>query len=160
MPKKKSVKKSAKPPAKKAAKKKSPAKKKSQKKSTTKKRDWSDYHVTPRVTTEDALTGHLDEDLREAWDELRAFASSLGEQRIYASHNSIMFAKSVCYAFVRPKKSYIELVIFLRREAHEGDFKVRPVSRTKFSHTFKLIHRDQVEGALTDAVREAFDSIA
>jgi hypothetical protein len=132
--------------------------KSTKKKSSKKKRDWSDFHVTPRVTTEEALTGHLDEDLREAWAELRAFASSLGEQRIYASHNSIMFAKSVCYAFVRPKKSYIELVIFLKREAHEGDFKVRPVSRTKFSHTFKLIHRDQVEGSLTDAVREAFES--
>lgn len=135
------------------------AKAKKKAKSKAKKKDYTDYHVTPRVTTEAALTGHLEEDLREAWLELRAFAAGLGEQRIYASHNSIMFAKSVCYAFVRPKKSYIELIIFLRRESHDGNFKVKAVSKTKFSHTFKLIHRDQVEGAITDSVREAFEAI-
>lgn len=145
--------------AKKSPAKKSTVKKSSAKKSTPKKkRSYEDFHVTPKVTTEAALTMNLDEDLREAWEELRAFAASLGPQRIYASHNSIMFAKSICYCFVRPKKSYIETVIFLKREAHEGDFKIRPVSKTKFSHTFKLIHRDQVEGALTDAVREAYES--
>lgn len=120
-------------------------------------RDWNDFHVTPRETTEAALTEHLDEDLREAWLELRHFAASLGDQRIYASHRSIMFAKSVCYAFVRPKKSYVELVIFLKRKADEGDFKIASVSKTKFSHTFKLVHRDQVEAPLTDILREAYD---
>lgn len=149
---------SAKKTGSKLASKKSAGKKTSGRKTLSKKkRSYEDFHVTARETTEAALTMNLDEDLREAWMELRSFASSLGPQRIYASHNSIMFAKSVCYCFVRPKKSYIETVIFLKREAHEGDFKIRPVSKTKFSHTFKLIHRDQVEGALTDAVREAFE---
>jgi hypothetical protein len=73
------------------------------------------------VTTETALTGHLDEDLREAWLD--------------------------------------ELVIFLKREANEGDFKMKAVSKTKFSHTFKLIHRDQVMDTLTNVVREAYETI-
>ena len=29
----------------------------------------------------------------------------LGEQRVYASHNSIMFSRKSCYFFVRPKKN-------------------------------------------------------
>ena len=57
------------------------------------------------TTTERALTQDLSEDLREAWERLRETASELGEQRIYASHNSIMFARKTCYAFVRPKRT-------------------------------------------------------
>ena len=55
------------------------------------------------TTTEAALTGDLPEDLQEAWERLREFGASLGDQRIYASHNSIMFARRSCYFFVRPK---------------------------------------------------------
>src|SRR5258708_736101 len=46
-------------------------------------------------TTEAALTGDLAEDLREAWDRIRETAAEFGEQRIYASHHSIMFSKEV-----------------------------------------------------------------
>ena len=45
------------------------------------------------TTTEAALTKDLSEDLRDAWARLRETATDLGEQRIYASHNSIMFAR-------------------------------------------------------------------
>jgi len=47
------------------------------------------------TTTERALTQDLPEDLRDAWERLREAASELGEQRIYASHHSIMFAQDV-----------------------------------------------------------------
>ena len=41
-------------------------------------------------TTEAALTRCLSDDLREAWERLRETAAAFGEQRIYASHRSIM----------------------------------------------------------------------
>ena len=69
------------------------------------------------TTTEAALTQDLSEDLRDAWERFRETAADLGEQRIYASHNSIMFARASCYAFVRPKRSKLEVCIFLAREA-------------------------------------------
>lgn len=59
-------------------------------------------------TTEAALTEDLSEDLRDAWERLRETAVEFGEQRIYASHHSIMFSKTVCYFFVRPKAKYLE----------------------------------------------------
>lgn len=60
-------------------------------------------------TTEENLTQELSEDLRDAWERLRETASAFGEQRIYASHNSIMFSREHCYFFVRPKKSTLEV---------------------------------------------------
>ena len=71
------------------------------------------------TTTEAALTQDLSEDLQEAWERLRETAAELGEQRIYASHSSIMFSRKSCYFFVRPKKSFLEVCIFLGR-AGEG----------------------------------------
>src|SRR5687768_9147644 len=67
------------------------------------------------TTTEAALTADLSEDLRDAWERLREAAISLGEQRIYASHKSIMFSRRSCYFFVRPKKSCLEVCVFLGR---------------------------------------------
>ena len=57
------------------------------------------------TTTEAALTAELGEDLRDAWERLRETAAEFGEQRIYASHKSIMFSRRSCYFFVRPKRS-------------------------------------------------------
>ena len=45
------------------------------------------------TTTEDALTKGLSEDLRDAWERLRETVVEFGDQRIYASHHSIMFAR-------------------------------------------------------------------
>ena len=56
------------------------------------------------TTTEAALTQELSEDLQEAWQRLRETAVELGEQRIYASHNSIMFSRTSCYFFVQAKR--------------------------------------------------------
>src|ERR671923_1532895 len=67
------------------------------------------------TTTETALTQDLSEDLRDAWERLRETASEFGEQRIYASHNSIMFSRKACYFFVRPKKKILEIWFFLGR---------------------------------------------
>ncbi len=109
------------------------------------------------LTTEEALTKNLGEDLLEAWLKIREFSSGLGEQRIYASGKAIMFSKKTCFFFVRPKQSYLEVVIFLSASKIRKGFKsVRAVSKTKYAHTFKLLHADQVESTLTEAIEEAY----
>ena len=98
------------------------------------------------TTTERALTQDLSEDLRDAWERLREAASELGEQRIYASHNSIMFARKTCYAFVRPKRSFLEVVIFLGRAVKSPRIKkVVESSKSKRAHVIQIRHRDEVE---------------
>jgi hypothetical protein len=110
-----------------------------------------------RAFTEAELIDGLDEDLRDAWQKLRAFAAELGAQRIYASALSIMFSRKVCYFFVRPKKTFLEVWIFLPREI-EGLTSMRgPAKKAKYCNLFKLVHEDQVEPPLTDWIREAFD---
>jgi hypothetical protein len=114
------------------------------------------FHTAAQVT-EDDLVGDLNEDLRDAWEKLRAFGASLGSQRIYASHHSIMFSKKICYFFVRPRKSFLEVWIFLPRKI-EGLKAMRGTTKMeKYCNLFKLIHADQVEEPLTDWIREAFE---
>lgn len=140
----KTVKSTAKKPMNRAAKAKKPVKK-------------YEHHPDHYNKSEPYLVDNLNEDLKDAWFKIRAFGASLGEQRIYASGRAIMFAKKVCYFFVRPKKSYLETVIFLPYEKSETGFKsIKAVSKTKFAHTFRLVHSDQVEGELTNAIQEAF----
>src|SRR5215216_3029462 len=67
------------------------------------------------TTTEAALTRDLPDNLREAWERLRETAVEFGDQRIYASHQSIMFSRGSCYFFVRPKKQSLEVCVFLGR---------------------------------------------
>jgi hypothetical protein len=132
------------------------AKKASKKKSTKKKKTY-EHHPDHYNTSESFLIDPLDEDLKDAWYTIRSYGESLGEQKIYASGRAIMFSKKVCYFFVRPKKSYLEVVIFLNSdEPLEGFKEPKAVSKTKFSHVFKLIHADQVEGPLTDAIAQAY----
>lgn len=109
-------------------------------------------------TTEAALTRDLHEDLRDAYDRLREAATDLGEQRIYASHHSIMFARRTCYFFVRPKRAWLEVCIFLDRAL--TDSRVRRAdraSRTRVANLLRVTHRDEVEAPITDWMREAYD---
>jgi Domain of unknown function (DUF5655) len=109
------------------------------------------------TTTEQALTQDLSEDLRDAWERLRETATELGEQRIYASHHSIMFARRTCYAFVRPKRGFLELCVFLGRTVRSPRIR-RAVasSKTKVAHIIQVRHRDEVEAPLTDWLHEAY----
>ena len=61
---------------------------------------------SPRLLDDDrgSADRDLSDDLRDAWERLRETAADFGDQRIYASHNSIMFSRKSCYFFVRPKK--------------------------------------------------------
>jgi hypothetical protein len=110
------------------------------------------------TTTERALTADLSEDLQDAWERLRETAAAFGEQRIYASHNSIMFSRRSCYFFVRPKKSFLEVCVFLARELKAPQIRrVDRASKTKIVHVIQVRHRDEVEAPLTDWLREAYD---
>ena len=110
------------------------------------------------TTTERALTEHLSEDLMEAWARLRETAAAFGEQRIYASHNSIMFARKACYFFVRPKKSFLEVCVFLGRTVRAPQVRrADATSATKVAHTIQVRHRDEVESPLVDWLEEAYD---
>ena len=110
------------------------------------------------TTTEAALTQDLSEDLREAWERLRETAVSFGDQRIYASHHSIMFSRKSCYFFVRPKKKFLELCMFLGREVRSPQVRsVDRASKTKIVHFIRITHRDEVEPPVTDWLREAYE---
>ena len=110
------------------------------------------------TTTEAALTRDLSEDLQEAYARLRESAMELGEQRVYASHHSIMFARKACYFFVRPKKSFLEVCLFLGRPVKSPQIKrVENPSRAKVANLVHVRHRDEVEAPLTDWLREAYE---
>ena len=111
------------------------------------------------TTTEAALTRDLSEDLRDAWERLRETAASFGDQRIYASHNSIMFARKACYFFVRPKRKQLEVIFFLGRTLKARQVrKTVPASRVKVAHIVHVTHRDEVEAPLTDWLAEAYET--
>jgi hypothetical protein len=110
------------------------------------------------TTTEAALTADLSADLRDAWARLRETAASFGEQRIYASHKSIMFSRTSCYFFVRPKKKFLEVCVFLGRPLKAPQIRrVEPSSKTKLVHFIQIQHRDQVEAPITDWLQEAYE---
>ena len=56
----------------------------------------------------------LSEDLQDAWERMRDAAVDLGEQRIYASHNSIMFARKSCHSS-SGRSALLGLCFFLGR---------------------------------------------
>ena len=110
------------------------------------------------TTTEAALTQDLSEDLSEAWERLRDTAAEFGEQRIYASHKSIMFSRRSCYFFVRPKTKFLEVCVFLGRPLKAPQVRrVDRASKAKIAHMIHVKHRDEVEPPLTDWLREAYE---
>lgn len=114
-------------------------------------------HVCIPVT-EKQLFSQLNEDLQDAYEKLKTKAQSFGEQKIYNNARAVMFARRVCYMFVRPKKAFLELTFFLpREEDHSIIHRVQAVSKSKFSHMVRIKHRDEIEGDLLVWLKEAFD---
>jgi hypothetical protein len=110
------------------------------------------------TTTEAALTQDLSEDLQDAWERLRETAVSFGDQRIYASHKSIMFSRKSCYFFVRPKRNFLELCVFLGRTLKAPQVRrVDRASKCKLVHVIQIKHRDEVEAPITDWLQEAYE---
>ena len=110
------------------------------------------------TTTEGALTKDLSEDLQDAYARIRQEAVAFGEQRIYASGSCIMFSRTSCYFFVRPKRQWLELSVFLPRAVKSPLVKrVEPKSKVKHANIVRITHRDQVEAPLTEWMKEAYD---
>ena len=110
------------------------------------------------TTTEAALTQDLSDDLRDAWERLRKTAISFGDQRIYPSHKSIMFSRKSCYFFVRPKKNFLELCVFLSRTLRAPYVRRSdPALKSKVYHIIH-INRDEVEAPITEWLREACEN--
>jgi hypothetical protein len=110
------------------------------------------------TTTEAALTKDLPEDLKDAWERLRETAVEFGDQRIYASHHSIMFSRKTCYFFVRPKPRYLEVCIMLGRSLKAPQVRsVLTSSHVKYANLIRITHRDEVEAPITDWLREAYE---
>src|SRR5215472_5222185 len=110
------------------------------------------------TTTEAALTRDLSEDLRDAWERLRETAVSFGDQRIYASHHSIMFSRKSCYFFVRPKRNFLEVCVFLGRTVKAPQVRsTARASKSKLVHFIRIVHRDEVEPPITDWLKEAYE---
>ena len=110
------------------------------------------------TTTEAALTKDLSDDLRDAWERLRETAVEFGDQRVYASHHSIMFSRKSCYFFVRPRTKFLELCVFHHRPVRARQaLRVDQTSKTKFAHFVRITHRDEVEAPVTDWLRQAYD---
>jgi hypothetical protein len=109
------------------------------------------------TTTEAALTKGLPAELQEAWLRLRETAAAFGEQRIYASHKSIMFSRDSCYFFVRPKTKFLEVCVFLGRTVKAPQVRrADQASKSKIYHIIHITHRDEVEAPITDWLEEAY----
>jgi hypothetical protein len=109
------------------------------------------------TTTEAALTDDLSEDLRDAWERLRETAVAFGVQRIYASGTAIMFSRDSCYFFVRPRRRFLQVCVFLGRALRAPQVRrIERKSRSKLVHIIHIEHRDEVEPPITDWLREAY----
>jgi len=110
------------------------------------------------TTTEAALTEELSDELKDAWERLREAAVELGDQRIYASGTAIMFSRKSCYCFVRPRRSYLQVCVFLGRAIRAPEVRrVERKSASKLVNIIHITHRDEVEPPITDWLREAYD---
>jgi hypothetical protein len=68
-----------------------------------------------------------------------------------------MFARKSCYFFVRPKKSHLEVCIFLGRAIKAPQIRrIEQSSKSKRVHFVRITHRDEVEPPITDWLREAY----
>ena len=67
-------------------------------------------------------------------------------------------SRKSCYFFVRPKKSFLELCVFLGRTLKAPQVRrLDRASKAKLVHRFHIRHRDEVEAPVTDWLREAYE---
>jgi hypothetical protein len=110
------------------------------------------------TTTEAALTNDLSDELREAWERIRETAVEFGDQRIYASGTAIMFSRDSCYFFVRPRRSHLQVCVFLSRAVRAPQVRrVERKSASKLVNIIHITHRDEVESPFTDWLQEAYE---
>ena len=96
--------------------------------------------------------------MKDAWERIRETAVEFGDQRIYASGTAIMFSRESCYFFVRPRRSFLQVCVFLGRTVRAAQVqRVERKSASKLVHIIHVRHRDQVEPPLTDWLLEAYE---
>jgi hypothetical protein len=62
------------------------------------------------------------------------------------------------YFFVRPKRNFLELCVFLRRALKAPQVRrVDRASKSKVVHVIQIRHRDEVEAPVTDWLQEAYE---
>ena len=68
-----------------------------------------------------------------------------------------MFSRKSCYFFVRPKRSVLEVCVFLGRALKAPQVRrVDRASKSKVAHLIHIRHRDEVEAPITDWLQEAY----
>lgn len=66
-------------------------------------------------------------------------------------------SRKVCYFFVRPRKTALEVCFFLGRRLKAPQVKrMQPTSRARIARIVHLRHRDEVEPPITDWLEEAY----
>jgi hypothetical protein len=69
-----------------------------------------------------------------------------------------MFSRRSCYFFVRPKRNFLEVCVFLGRPVNAPQVRrVDRTSKSKVVHIIQVRHRDEVEAPLTDWLHEAYE---
>jgi len=69
-----------------------------------------------------------------------------------------MFSRKTCYFFVRPKRDFLELTVFLGRALKASQVRrIDRPSKSKVAHVIQIRHRDQVEAPITDWLQEAYE---
>ena len=69
-----------------------------------------------------------------------------------------MFSRKSCYFFVRPKRNFLELCVFLGRTLKAPQVRRSDsASKAKMYHIIHIKHRDEVEAPITDWLREAYE---
>ena len=69
-----------------------------------------------------------------------------------------MFSRKSCYFFVRPKRNFLEVCVFLGRTLKAPQVRrVDRASKSKVVHIIQIRHRDEVEAPMTDWLREAYE---
>ena len=68
-----------------------------------------------------------------------------------------MFSRKSCYFFVRPKRNFLELCVFLGRRLKAPQVRrVDRASKSKLVHVIHIKHRDEVEAPITEWLQEAY----
>jgi hypothetical protein len=69
-----------------------------------------------------------------------------------------MFSRESCYFFVRPKRSLLQVCVFLGRAVRAPQVRrVERKSKSKLANVIHITHRDEVERPFVDWLREAYD---
>ena len=69
-----------------------------------------------------------------------------------------MFSRASCYFFVRPKRTHLEVCVFLGRPVKAPQIqRVDRASKSKLVHFIRIRHRDEVEAPVTNWLREAYE---